>query len=239
MSVAPNLRFERQLLRDGASALACSDEAGRGALCGPVTVAMVVVTEQTPPAPAGVRDSKLLSAKARDELVLPIKDWAAAWAVGNASAAEIDEFGIIAAMRLAGRRAVAELKIEPDLILLDGSHDYLTEPEQDALFGPPSVIDNLPEVRMKVKADLTCAGVAAASILAKTDRDNHLIELAGEFPEYGWAVNKGYASAKHMAALAKHGQTVHHRRSWRLPASAPDARVADTISDTTLEVGPQ
>ncbi|HPU12526.1 MAG TPA: ribonuclease HII [Aeromicrobium sp.] len=233
MTAAPTLRFERQLLRGGASALACSDEAGRGALSGPVTVAMVLVTDGTAPAPTGVRDSKLLSAKARNSLVDPIKNWAVAWAIGNASSAEIDEFGIVPAMRLAGHRAIAQLAPAPDLILLDGNHDYLTSPDQDALFGPPVVFGQIPEVRTLVKADLSCAAVAAASILAKTSRDNHMIALSAEHDQYGWDVNKGYASAEHMAALKRYGPTKHHRLSWRLPDQEQSSTKAGTMADTS------
>ena len=239
MSVAPTLRIERQLLRSEATALACSDEAGRGALSGPVTVAMVLVTASSPPAPAGVRDSKLLSAQARDSLVEPIKKWAASWGIGNASAAEIDKFGIVPAMRMAGHRAIAQLTPPPDLILLDGSHDYLTTPEQDALFGPPPILEQIPKVRTLVKADLSCAAVAAASILAKTSRDNQMVALAADHANFGWEVNKGYASADHMAALKRYGPTAHHRVSWRLPQQENSQPTADTIGDksTTKDGG--
>lgn len=239
----PTLRHERRLLREGRTAVAGVDEVGRGALCGPVTVAMVVVTAQTRTAPQGVRDSKLLSAPVRAALAPRIERWAAAHAVGHATPEEIDRYGIISAMRLAGHRALADLDVAPDLILLDGNHDYLSPPDQDALFGPPSAVESVPCVQTMVKADLRCAAVAAASILAKTSRDDLLIDLAADHPEYGWAVNKGYAAPEHIAALARYGPTVHHRRSWRLPgcdvasaaeSSGEDTTMADT---TTLEVG--
>jgi ribonuclease HII len=220
-TTAPSLRIERRLLRDGATALACLDEVGRGALCGPVTIGVVVVTADAKPAPVGVRDSKLLSPKARTALVPRIQRWAAAWGVGHASPAEIDDYGIIAALRLAGQRALDGLAITPDAVLLDGNHDYLSPPVQDTLFddGPvlPEPVRPVPPVTTMVKADMTCAAVAAASVLAKTTRDAMLLELATEFPEYGWQENKGYASAEHVAALRRLGPTAHHRRSWRLP----------------------
>ncbi|MEV7973000.1 ribonuclease HII [Cellulomonas sp. NPDC089187] len=219
--MAPSLRVERQMLRDGATAVACLDEVGRGALCGPVTIGAVVVTAQSKPAPVGVRDSKLLSPAARLDLVPKIQRWAAAWSVGHASPAEIDEYGIVAALRLAGQRALDGLGLVPDAALLDGNHDYLSPPAQATLFddGPvlPEPVCAVPPVTTLIKADMTCAAVAAASVLAKTTRDALLLDLAEEFPDYGWRENKGYASAEHVDALRRLGPTVHHRRSWRLP----------------------
>jgi len=233
MSTAPSLRIERRLLREGRVALACADEVGRGALCGPVTIGVVVVTEQTRTAPQGVRDSKLLTPAAREALVPKIRRWAPVHGVGHASPAEIDQYGIIAAMRLAGHRALAQLATQPDAVLLDGNHDYLSVPEQSALFGPPDLRDDLPPVTTMIKADMKCAAVAAASILAKTARDAILVELAAEHPQYGWELNKGYSAPEHIAALAEHGPTVHHRRSWSLPGCTPVSDVAATMADTT------
>lgn len=214
---APSLRIERQMLRSGISALAGCDEVGRGALSGPATAAMVVVTADSLPAPFGVRDSKLLTAQARQDLVPRIQKWAAAWGVGHASPAEIDQFGIIAALRLAGHRALAALEIVPDAVLLDGNHDYLSFPAQTELFAEPRVIAEVPRVVTMVKADLRCAAVAAASVLAKTARDALMVDLAVAHPHYGWDENKGYASPRHMEALREHGPCDQHRRSWRLP----------------------
>lgn len=216
-SAPPSLRVERRLLKEGATALACVDEAGRGALCGPATVGVVVVTAATKAAPQGIRDSKLLTPQARRLLVPLIHDWAAAYAVGHASPSEIDELGIVPALRLAGHRALAQLSVPPDAVLLDGSHDYLTPPEQPSLFDDPGQAHNVPSVVTMVKADLRCAAVAAASILAKTARDAILIELSAEYPEYGWHENKGYGARDHLEAIARLGPTPHHRVSWRLP----------------------
>ncbi|MCZ4498169.1 MAG: ribonuclease [Marmoricola sp.] len=220
MAAVPSLRVERRLLRGGLTTLACSDEVGRGALCGPVTVGMVLVTEQTRTAPQGVRDSKLLSAAARRRLVPKIQRWAAAYGVGHASPQEIDAFGLTAAMRLAGHRALVLLGCEPDSVLLDGNHDYLSHPEQEALLGPPVVLERVPPVLTMIKADLRCAAVAAASILAKTARDEILVGLSAEHPDYGWADNKGYSAPEHLAALVELGPTPHHRVSWSLPGVA-------------------
>jgi len=240
----PTLRLERELLRSGVVMLAAADEVGRGALCGPATVGVVVVTEQTRSAPPGVRDSKLLTAAAREELVAPVQRWAHAWAVGHAGPDEVDQWGIIAALRMAGHRALAQLPDPPDAVLLDGNHDYLTPPgrpqppKQASLFaefdatqdaGPelPWVAafgsGGFPTVHTRVKADMVCAAVAAASILAKTARDRIMVELAADYPEYGWQSNKGYAAADHCEALRRLGPTPHHRRSWRLPGAVAAA----------------
>ena len=207
------------MLRSGVTGLACVDEAGRGALCGPVSVGVVLVTADTKPAPAGVRDSKLLTPERRMELLPRIMLWAA-HAVGMASAGEIDEMGIVAAMRLAGHRALSSLPVRPDQVLLDGSHDYLSEPAQSSLFAEESAENAMPPVVTMVKADLHCAGVAAASILAKTARDTLMIELSEHYPEYGWAGNKGYGAPDHLDALTRLGPTPHHRVSWSLPSLA-------------------
>jgi len=205
------------MLRQGAHAVACADEVGRGALSGPVTVGMVVITAQSPPAPRGVRDSKLLSSERRERLAPHIRQWAP-HAVGHASPAEVDAIGIIAAMRRAAVRALAALPIAPDRVLLDGNHDYVTPPEQVMLFDEDEMDEpSIPTVVTMVKADLRCAGVAAASILAKTERDAIMRRLSEDFPAYGWSSNMGYAAPDHLDALARLGPTEHHRRSWRLP----------------------
>ncbi|MDQ1293464.1 MAG: ribonuclease, partial [Actinomycetota bacterium] len=127
-SPVPTLREERRLLRSGHSLVAGMDEVGRGALAGPVCVGVVVVDLRTPTAPAGVRDSKLLTPTARQSLVPALRGWARAHAVGHAEPEEIDGLGIIGALRLAGRRALAALSDPPDCVLLDGSHDWLSAP---------------------------------------------------------------------------------------------------------------
>lgn len=221
MSTAPSLRVERQLLREGHTLVAGVDEVGRGALCGPVTVAVVTVDLATRTAPQGVRDSKLLSADVRRRLAPRIRRWAASYGVGHASSLEIDELGIMTAMRMAGHRALAQLAVRPDLVLLDGNHDYLSPPEQETLLPPPDLLADFPPVRTLIKADLRCAAVAAASILAKTARDEIMVGLAADHPAYGWAENKGYSAPEHIAALAEHGPTCHHRTSWSLPGVQP------------------
>lgn len=241
----PTLRVERQILRDGVPALACLDEVGRGSLSGPVTVGVVVVTPETRSAPQGVRDSKLLTPDARERLAPLIRRWAACWSVGHAEPSEIDRYGIIAALRLAAHRAIAGLAVPPATLLLDGNHDYVTAPVQDTLLGPPPVLDVVPPVRTMVKADLRCAAVAAASILAKTERDAIMVRLAEDHPEYGWAENKGYSAPEHLAALRRLGPTPHHRTSWRLPqredagssVAVDDVHGAGGASAGTLPLG--
>lgn len=223
------------MLRGGVKYLGACDEVGRGALCGPVTIGVVVVSLETRTAPQGVRDSKLLTPEARTALAPRIRRWALASAVGHASAEEIDAVGIMAAMRLAGRRALAALDVRPDALLLDGNHDYLSPPVQEGLFGEPEdlgVSDGLagevPPVTTMIKADLKCAAVAAASILAKTERDALMVAMHDAHPQYGWAENKGYSAPAHVAALAEHGPSPLHRRSWSLPGVAPVAGLEST-----------
>lgn len=205
-------------MRSGSTVVCGVDEVGRGALSGPVTVGVVLVDPSVTRSLAGVRDSKLLTAQARQDLVPRIRRWAVASAVGHASAAEIDEVGIIAALRRAGMRALAALPVTPDAILLDGSHDWLTPPAQASLLADEEPGVPAP-VTTRVKADLSCASVAAASVLAKVERDAIMTGLAGAHPHYGWAHNKGYASPDHLDALRVHGPCDQHRRSWNLPES--------------------
>jgi ribonuclease HII len=231
----PHLRLEKELLRGGCIRLAAMDEVGRGALAGPVSVGVVVITPRIGRVPAGLKDSKLLTPQARERLLPVVRRWAGEYAVGHASPAEIDRVGIIGALRLAGRRALAQLSGPVDAILLDGNHDYLSDP-QPTLFDDDSEVPSaavqlaqvlgLPPVSgpvyTRIKADLTCAGVAGASVLAKTERDGMLRRLAVDYPNYLFDINKGYGTAEHVAALRKHGPSEVHRRSWRLPLMMDD-----------------
>ena len=205
------------------------DEVGRGALAGPVSVGLAIVGRCTDDDfPEGLADSKQLTARARTGLVDPLRDWLVDSAVAHASPAEIDEHGIVGALRLAGLRAlqrVAERGHAPGVIILDGVADWLTVPQPDLLTAleaqpastapGPAVDSPTPLVRMEVKADARCAVVAAASVLAKVERDALMIDL--DDPGYGWASNKGYASPTHIEALAALGAGNQHRCSWRLP----------------------
>lgn len=250
----PHLRHERGLLRDGATLVAGMDEVGRGSLAGPVSVGVVVVAASTRSAPPGVADSKLLTPLARTALLPALRRWGVARAVGHASSAEIDELGIIAALRLAGTRAlaVATSTCGPvDVVLLDGSHDWLTPPQPDLFSLDDEVAGTSPSVLTRVKADRTCASVAAASVLAKCERDALMVELSAAHPEYGWHENKGYASPEHIAALRTWGPCDLHRRSWRLPGTGVDDVAllessseladegADRVPDDTAARGPE
>ncbi|GAA5157688.1 ribonuclease HII [Ornithinimicrobium tianjinense] len=218
----PSLRVERTLQRDGYAVLVGMDEVGRGALAGPVTVGVVAIDESCRSAPAGVRDSKLLAPAARERLVPRIERWCLGHGVGHASPAEIDEIGIMAALRLAGERALAQLALRPDLVLLDGNHDWLTDPARVGLLGLADGSPEPPPVRTMIKADLRCSSVAAASVLAKVRRDALMVELAPGHAAYRWEQNKGYAAPEHLDALRELGPSEHHRRSWRITGNVTE-----------------
>ncbi|MBX7445654.1 ribonuclease HII [Arthrobacter sp. MAHUQ-56] len=230
---APTLRHERSFKAQGVRFLAGVDEVGRGALAGPVSVGIAVVDlERQKPLP-GVRDSKLLSPAERERLEPLVRRWSVASAVGHASAQEIDALGIIAALRLAGTRAwrsILAAGVLPELVLLDGSHNWLSPAEQPSLFDQPAPeADCNAPVHTRIKADMQCLSVAAASVIAKVERDHHMRELHQEYPAYGWDINKGYATAAHRDVLRAAGATPYHRVSWRLlggelqDADDPDA----------------
>lgn len=232
------------MLRDGHVSVAGCDEVGRGALAGPVTVGVVVVDASIGRVPKGLADSKLLTPQRREALVPHIQRWSLAYGVGHSSPQEIDQWGLTVALRLAGHRALAGLGVTPDVVLLDGAYDWLSpRDEQSALWQidltePASEPDwpecAVPSVVTQIKADLSCASVAAASVLAKTTRDAIMVGLAGEQPEYAWDENKGYASDVHRDQLRRHGPSPHHRQTWRLGL---DEAVPGTDSSTaTLDV---
>lgn len=225
-AAVPTLDVERALAArcgPGRRVVVGIDEVGRGALAGPVAIgacAIEVVDGRIRELPAGVRDSKKLSAARREALVDPIVDAAHATAVGWASAAEIDEVGIMEALTRASLRALESLDVEADAILLDGNVDVLSA--QLASAERPA-----PLVELRVAADRDCASVSAASIVAKVARDAVMVELDAAAPDYGWASNKGYGAAVHREAIDRIGTHEHHRRTWRLgsrPATAPAPR---------------
>lgn len=187
------------------------DEVGRGAVAGPVCVGVAVVSARTSEAiPEGLRDSKLIPAARRDSVAERAASWVDAWAIGASSPAEIDSIGIIGALRLAASRALATLPLVPAAAILDGTHNWLA----------PTLLDEatLPEFAETVvtpKADAHCAVVAAASVLAKVERDAHMRAL--EDPGYGFATHKGYLTGAHRVAIERLGPGEQHRKSWRLP----------------------
>lgn len=180
------------------------DEAGRGCLAGPVFAAAVIL-------PDGytnelLNDSKQLSEKKRDALRPIIERDALAWAVGIVTAEEIDKINILNASFLAMHRAVDGLKIKPEHLLIDGNR---FKPYKDI---PHTCI---------VKGDGKMMSIAAASILAKTHRDEFMKKIHAEFPQYVWNVNKGYPTKAHRAAIAKHGVSPYHRASFKLLHTEP------------------
>ncbi len=203
----PTLDLERELLVKGSGVVVGVDEVGRGAVAGPVVVGVAVIRMATD-FPVGLRDSKLIAASKREKLMQPVADWVDAIATGEATAAEIDEFGIISALARAAERAFATLAIDGhDLsgasVILDGSHNWLK-----ASLLPPV------DIMVRTKADRDCAVVAAASVWAKVYRDRLMVESAGDNDTYGWASNKGYGSEGHLTAIRAHGATDFHRRTW-------------------------
>jgi ribonuclease HII len=180
------------------------DEVGRGSIAGPVAVGIALIDKSKldAPWPAKLRDSKLLSEKVREELFEPTAAWVSKWAVGMASAKEIDDYGIVWALEAAAKRAVNQLDLDFDglMAILDGSHNWLAR----APF----------HVHVQPKADRDCVSVAAASVLAKVTRDRLMIELAETLPAFGFEGHKGYASAAHMAAIRELGPSSEHRVSW-------------------------
>ena len=224
----PDRRTEAELLASHAL-VGGMDEVGRGALAGPVSVGLAIVGAATPDAfPRGLADSKQLSPARREALVEPCRAWLVDSAVAHAQPEEIDALGIVGALRLAGARALArvgERGHAPGIVILDGSADWLSRPDEDLLTAlgpapagqaaPRELLRETPPVRTQVGADARCAVVAAASVLAKVERDALMRDL--EDPGYDWASNKGYATPAHVAGLGRLGAGDQHRRSWRLP----------------------
>jgi ribonuclease HII len=189
-------RYEGQAWRSGLVRVAGVDEAGRGPLAGPVVAAAVVVTPEH--RIRGVCDSKLLTADRREALFAAIHERALAVGVAIVDHATIDRVNILQATRLAMLDALRRLPLAPDLVITD----YVALPDV------PCPQKNL------VDGDARCASVAAASIVAKVTRDRIMRELGEQFPEYGFAQHKGYATPEHLAALDRHGPCPVHRRSF-------------------------
>jgi len=199
---APDFALETAAHATGAGAVAGVDEVGRGPLAGPVVAAAVILDPAA--IPPGLDDSKRLSAARRETLAVAIRA-TSAWALGLASVAEIDTLNILRASHLAMARALAGLGIPPDLALIDGNRL------------PP----DLPcPAQAVVGGDGRCLSIAAASILAKLERDRIMQALDLDHPGYGWAANMGYPTADHRAALLRLGVTPHHRRSFAPVAAA-------------------
>jgi ribonuclease HII len=224
-SPRPTLDEERRLWGSGHRLVAGLDEVGRGAWAGPVSVGVAVVVPgaSARSVPDWLRDSKQLSEGRRESVFSEVAGWCADGAVGHASAAECDRYGMRAALRLASLRALAGLELRPDALLVDGPYDLLAPAAggdggegAGATAAPP-----LPTVVPVVGGDARCCSVAAASVLAKVVRDRFMRAEAEHFPAYGFERNKGYPSPAHRAALYGHGLTAIHRRSWSFVSELP------------------
>lgn len=204
MRVNPTTFFESRFWKNGLYHVAGLDEAGRGALAGPVAVGAVIL----PPDErllaetlVGVRDSKQMTPLARETLTPRIQETALAWSVGFASANEIDAEGIVCATRLAALRALHGLSLTPQYLLTDFRLELpQIEISQTAL----------------VKGDTLCLSIAAASVLAKTARDQLMRELDADYQGYGLGRHKGYGTRAHRAALKRLGSSLIHRRSFQI-----------------------
>jgi ribonuclease HII len=196
----PSLELELELLATY-SAVIGVDEVGRGSIAGPVAVGAAIFTRASDSNfPNGLRDSKLIAEKARNEIANETKAWVK-HSVGMQSAAEIEQFGISKALQRAAVLAIEPLLQNGAVVLLDGSHNFLA-----GVLAVPVVT--------KTKADRDCAIVSAAALCAKVERDSLMRELHVSYPFYDWDSNKGYASESHIAALRAMGPSKEHRLSW-------------------------
>jgi ribonuclease HII len=237
---SPSLDLERRLWREGYRWVAGIDEVGRGAWAGPLSVAVAVVHAGTPARslPRWLMDSKLLAEDRRERAFDEVTRWCADAAVGHASAEECDRFGMTRAWRLAAHRALGALELVPDAVVIDGPFNLLRPsrvpsdaPDADGrpAGGPGDgfVVPAAPvpsTVLTMVDGDARCAGVAAASVLAKVVRDRMMREEAVHFPPYGFDSNKGYPSSRHQIALRGYGLSAIHRRTWSYVADLPWGR---------------
>ena len=180
------------------------DEAGRGPLAGPVFAAAVILPKDFHH--PSLNDSKKMTEKAREQLRPIIEKEAIAWAVEEVSAQEIDAINILNASIAGMQRAVRKLKVRPEFLLIDGNR-----------FKP---FDNY-KYQCIVKGDAKFAAIAAASVLAKTYRDDYMRRLAAEYPQYGWDRNMGYPTKEHVDAIIRFGYTPHHRKSFHLKQLEP------------------
>lgn len=196
MSQVDMWEIEEKYYEQGIQLVCGIDEAGRGPLAGPVCAAAVILPRNVDI--PGLNDSKKLSDKKRRELYPIIKEKALAYAIAFADEKEIDQINILQATYLAMERAVAQLSIKPDYLLIDGNRT------KD--FGIP--------VETVVHGDSLSASIAAASVLAKVTRDDYMLKMAQEHPEYGFDIHKGYGTKAHYAAIAEHGPCRIHRMTF-------------------------
>ncbi len=195
---APTRAIEKSLWERGHETVVGIDEVGRGAWAGPLSVGAAILPRDS--RVNGVRDSKLLTEREREALFEKLAAWCVAWSVGSVSHEECDRLGMSAAQKLAARRAIDGLGVEPDVAVTDGTWDFVS----------PAV----PHVELAVKADLRCLSVATASILAKVVRDREMRAQAESYPNWSFDTNKGYPCPVHKAALLGYGPCAIHRRTW-------------------------
>lgn len=207
--ITPTFKLEIELLAAGYKLIAGIDEAGRGPWAGPIVAAAVVVADPSTFVHDHIRDSKLLSAKARTELSAWIKANAVAWAVGEVPSEELDLIGLQMANKTAMKRAIEKLAPRPDFILTD----YVGRIEFRTPF------------KSIIGGDRTSMAIAAASIIAKVYRDEQMEQFALVYPEYSFELHKGYGTKLHQAMLDKYGLCPIHRRSFR-PIAAVAKRSA-------------
>ena len=188
--------YEKELIKKGYACVAGVDEAGRGPLAGPVFAAAVILPEGE--IIEGINDSKKLSPKKRDELYDIIREKAIAVSSASVDEETIDEINILNATYLAMQKAVAGLDPKPDFVLVDGNRAPVLDIECDTL----------------VKGDAKSISIAAASIVAKVERDRYIIEMAKKYPEYGFEKHKGYGTKEHCEAILKYGPSPIHRRTF-------------------------
>jgi ribonuclease HII len=202
-SLRCTLRYEKEAWRNGAHLVGGVDEAGRGCLFGPVVAAAVILNPER--RIRGLRDSKLLPEETRERLAAEIRKHAICWAFASVDAAQIDVINILQASRLAMRNAVLQLRPEPDFLLIDAIH-----------------LDHACAQRAIIHGDALSVSIAAASIIAKVERDRMMRELDATYPQYALASNKGYGTPAHRAALLEHGPTPLHRMTFAPVRSAQE-----------------
>lgn len=198
--ILPTLKIERKLWKQGYYCVCGLDEVGRGAFAGPV-VAGAVIFKKSIKLPEGIADSKLLTPKKRENLELKIKNKALCWAIGEISVREINKYGIGKATQMAFRKAIKNLSVKAEFVLIDAFY-----------------IKHFNRKRQKpVKnGDKTCVSISAASIIAKVYRDNLMVRLDKKYPQYGFKHHKGYGTLEHRKALKRYGFSKIHRKSFNL-----------------------
>jgi len=201
MPTFPTFIEENKLRQQGYQYIAGIDEAGCGCWAGPLVCGVVILPPEFNP--TGIRDSKLLTSGRREKFYDIIKDKALDWSIGQASEKEIDDLGLTKAKIKAVGRALEFLKIKPEYLLLDNN-----------ITGPLEI-----PARSFIKGDVNIISIACASIMAKVTRDNIIIKLAKNYPEYAFESNKGYGTKEHQEALQKYGVCAIHRRSYKPIAS--------------------